>query len=159
MSTAHREKPPAAAAGASKFNFGSGSTGPATESAAATTTAPGEAGEAPAPRAAREEKQPAATAPALRRPRPASGFDYAAGTAETRVKDPGGVISPSLASELKQAQLQWSAENWARLDSQGLSAPTTSGFREALLRVGLKYIDDPEFIDLIPPDGRRRGRG
>lgn len=89
--------------------------------------------------------------------RPAArGINYNAGGLEPKVKDVGGVISPSLREVLQRALPQWSADNWEALTAHGMTTPTTSGFREALMRLGLKHIDDPEFISLIPPDGRRK---
>ena len=89
-------------------------------------------------------------------PRLTPGIDYAAGGLEPKVKDVGGVISPSLRDALQRTLPKWSAENWEALAAQGMTTPTSSGFREALMRLGLKHIDDPEFISLIPPDGRRK---
>lgn len=39
--------------------------------------------------------------------------------------------------------------------SQRGGAPTSAAMKEGLLRLGLKYIDDPELLNLIPADKRR----
>ena len=103
--------------------------------------------------AARAPETPRTT---TEKPRPPHGIDYTAGGLEPKVKDVGGVISPSLRDALQRTLPKWSSENWEALAAQGMTTPTSSGFREALMRLGLKHIDDPEFISLIPPDGRRK---
>ena len=172
MTTSHEPRPPASAPAPKKFDFGGGAPDPApataapvpasepgaieTASAASelTKASPTQKGADPV----RPVRAPATASP--RAPRAAatsrSEFDYTAGGFESKVKDVGGMISPSLREVLQRALPQWSADNWEALTAQGQTTPTSSGFREALLRLGLKHIEDPEFISLIPPDGRRR---
>lgn len=56
----------------------------------------------------------------------------------------------SLVEELDRARALWGAENYAAFGS----VPNTSAWREALLRVGLKHLNDEEFITLLRPDPR-----
>lgn len=75
-----------------------------------------------------------------------------------RMKDPTAATSEALIDEISAVQHDWTAANRGRLAERNQPAPTNSGFREALLRLGLKHLNDPEFIELIPPDARRRRR-
>lgn len=84
--------------------------------------------------------------------------DYASPAWHPRVKDPTAATSTELIDEMMAAQAEWTVANRARLSGRSQPPPTNSGFREALLRVGLKHINDPEFIELIPPDARRKQR-
>lgn len=84
--------------------------------------------------------------------------DYAGPAWHPRVKDPTAATSEALIEEIGAAQMDWGSRNRHRLAERGQPNPTNSGFREALLRLGLKHINDPEFIDLIPPDARRKRR-
>lgn len=84
--------------------------------------------------------------------------DYAAPPWHPRMKDPTASTSRALIDEIQAMQADWTSANRARLSDRGQPPPTNSGFREALLRLGLKHLNDPEFIDLIPPDARRNQR-
>ena len=84
--------------------------------------------------------------------------DYATPAWHPRVKDPTAATSTDLIDEMVAVQAEWTAANRARLSGRSQPPPTNSGFREALLRLGLKHLNDPEFIELIPPDARRKQR-
>lgn len=84
--------------------------------------------------------------------------DYATPAWHPRVKDPTASTSTDLIDEMMAVQAEWTAANRSRLSGRSQPPPTNSGFREALLRLGLKHLNDPEFIELIPPDARRRQR-
>lgn len=109
-------------------------------------------GPSTAQRVPAEPARPARPAQA-RKSTPKTPVRAAAG--EVRVKDPG-VISPSLLVELEDARTDWERAHRAELVRRGIGKPTASGFREALLRIGLQHLEDQVFMDLIPPDGRRR---
>lgn len=68
-----------------------------------------------------------------------------------------GLICPSLDEDLDEAHDLWNMLNpqW-RSTHGGGAPPTKAAFREAVLRLGLKHLnDDEEFADLIPRDQRR----
>lgn len=69
---------------------------------------------------------------------------------EPRQRDVTTQISNSLPEVLELARARWAAENFGAYGA----SPNISQFREALLRIGLKHLNDPEFIDLIPRDMR-----
>lgn len=69
---------------------------------------------------------------------------------EPRQRDVTTQISSSLPEVLELARARWAAENFGAYGA----SPNISQFREALLRIGLKHLNDPEFIDLIPRDMR-----
>lgn len=75
-----------------------------------------------------------------------------------REKDTTAMTSTALIEEMAAAQAEWTVANRSRLTARQQPNPTNSGFREALLRLGMKHINDPELIDLIAPDGRRKHR-
>ncbi|WP_201464556.1 hypothetical protein [Janibacter melonis] len=56
-------------------------------------------------------------------------------------------MSVSLLEELAAVSAQWTVLNRRALEMRGRKQPTAGAFREALLRLGLKHINDPEFID------------
>lgn len=80
---------------------------------------------------------------------------YAQDSSEARVKD-WGMLPTSLMQTVEMTRMQWSVLNPEWLMEHG-APPHISGFKEALMRLGLKHINDPEFAALIPPD-RRRGK-
>lgn len=82
-------------------------------------------------------------------------IDYSQDPAETRVKD-WGMLPPSLMTNIEMARMQWTVFNTEWMRDHG-APPHISGFKEALMRLGLKHINDPEFASLIPLD-RRRGK-
>lgn len=85
----------------------------------------------------------------------ALGIDYRLDPAmltEPREKDAGMRVSKGFKRTLAHARTLWSSENFDALDHD----PTLQAFQEGLMRVGLKHIDDPELMDLIPPDLRRK---
>lgn len=67
-------------------------------------------------------------------------------------KDSGVRISAGCRTLVNRAQMAWSFEHVDELDYQ----PTPAAFVEGLLRLGMKHMDDPELIELIPADRRRR---
>lgn len=83
---------------------------------------------------------------------PTEGYEQ--DPSEPRVKD-WGMMPKSLMDHVEMMRMQWTLANMAQVKESG--TPHNSGFREALVRLGLKHINDPEFASLIPPD-RRRGR-
>lgn len=84
--------------------------------------------------------------------------DYFTPAWHPREKDPTAATSTDLIDEMVAVQAEWTAANRSRLSGRSQPPPTNSGFREALLRLGLKHLNDPEFIELIPPDARRKQR-
>lgn len=80
--------------------------------------------------------------------------EYQQDPTEPRAKD-SGMLPPSLLREIEMVRMKWTVHNQAWVDEHG-SMPHVSGFKEALMRMGLKHINDPELSTLIPPD-RRRG--
>lgn len=164
--TPHSERVPTAAAGSPKFSFGTPTATESADRSAVPPIAPAAGVEDQATKATKTPSTPPiatsatpdATPQATRaKPEP---YDYKPLSGGTRrIKDPGGMISEDLARQLPLALSHWTAENWSDLAAQGKSAPTIYAFREALLRVGLKHITDPELMDLLPMDGRRRRNG
>lgn len=157
-------RPPAASTSAAPFTVG-GEDGfdfgqpPTTPAPATPPAAPAVA--TPAPRATPAAKAPKAPKPAKAKakaaPRPAAGpdDDYTAGLNGPRTKDAAGTISAGLLPVISNALDDWAHANRHELRERGLSRPTMSGWREALFRIGLKHLDDPELIDLIPADLRK----
>lgn len=79
------------------------------------------------------------------------GIDYKLpDVEEAHVRDTSVHVSQSLPQTIELARARWGSENFAALNK----TPGISQFREALLRVGLKHMDDPEFVDLMPRDKR-----
>lgn len=81
-----------------------------------------------------------------------SAINYELTGDEPKVRDTSSKISSSLPAQIALAQALWTAEN---IGAFGYS-PNESAFREALIRMGLKHLNDPDFIKLIPADRRRR---
>lgn len=117
-------------------------------------------GEHPCPaedEAMSNEKAPRGAEPAA----PADGvpqlpeFPYPQDPTEQRVKD-WGMLPPSLMQTIELARMHWTVVNADWMKEHG-APPHLSGFKEALMRLGMKHINDPEFASLIPLD-RRRGR-
>lgn len=81
---------------------------------------------------------------------------YQQDPAEPRHKD-WGAIPSSLAQTIEMTRMQWAVTNTAWFTEHG-GPPHVYGFKEALIRLGLKHINDPEFAALLPPD-KRRTRG
>lgn len=73
-----------------------------------------------------------------------------------RSRDTAAATSADLLQEMSAVSAEWTVANRHRLWERAQAVPTPSGFREGLLRLGLKHINDPEFIELIPPDFRRK---
>lgn len=85
------------------------------------------------------------------------GVPYTLIPGEKKERDTSSQVSASLVDGMEQARTFWIADNYTAVKEQLGPSPRSSAFREALLRLGLKHLDDPEFIDLIPvTDGRRR---
>ena len=80
--------------------------------------------------------------------------DFMAGLDESRVKD-WGMVPPSLGSTVSMARIQWAANNpeWCGVNG---GPPTEYGFKEALIRLGLKHLNDAEMATMLPRDMRRR---
>lgn len=94
---------------------------------------------------------PAEPAPGMSR---LPDFPYPQDPKEKRVKD-WGMLPPSLMQSIEMARMHWTVANTDWMTEHGFS-PHISGFKEALIRLGMKHINDPELGELIPPD-RRRG--
>lgn len=75
-----------------------------------------------------------------------------------RSRDTACATSAELLDEVSAILAEWTVANRQRLRDRGQPAPTLSGFREGLLRLGLKHINDPEFVQLLPPDFRRKAK-
>lgn len=73
-----------------------------------------------------------------------------------RSRDTASATSADLVEEISAVLAEWTVANRQLLRERLQAAPTPSGFREGLLRLGLKHINDPEFVELLPPDLRRR---
>lgn len=85
------------------------------------------------------------------------GVPYTLIPGEKKERDTSSQVSESLVDGVEQARTFWIAENYHAVKEHLGPSPRSSAFREALIRLGLKHLDDPEFIDLIPvTDGRRR---
>lgn len=83
-------------------------------------------------------------------------LDYTVGMVGQRRKESYG-ISPEL-SELISEELIYilmDKEHRARV-KEIVGKPTLQGLREALIRLGLKHINDPELLHLIPKDQRTK---
>lgn len=95
--------------------------------------------------------RPIETAPGLVR------ANYRTPVFTPRRRDTAAAVSVELLEELAAISAEWTVCNRRELAARGRKQPTASAFREGLLRLGLKHINDPEFVDLIPPDGRQAG--
>lgn len=108
-----------------------------------------------APQAAPTPAAPSAPRPAgdlADGPYPGVTFRIDPDAPEPRTTDPGIRVSASFKRMVQRAHLAWSNEHFDELPHD----PTLGAFQEALMRLGLKHLDDPEFASLIPPDARRR---
>lgn len=84
--------------------------------------------------------------------------EYAIGFTDPRHKI-SLVLSAPLLDLLESSRFAWAMRNQEWVMSHGRHLPGTSAWREALVRIGLKHIDDPDLFRTIRRDRRRRPTG
>lgn len=101
------------------------------------------------PPRARQKRQRTVAWPRQERPEYRRGL-----TGEARIKE-NLLVPRELITAIEQVRIQFSITRPAWLHDHG-AMPGLAAFREALLRLGLKHINDPELYQMIPLDGRRK---